>query len=154
MATVYAETQEEEYEYDKEADCTDLTGAVTYDDWSYGEYCDYYQDPYWTEDSDWWTNGWYGNWTWETDVAPTVPPAPSPPQPGPASNTAMSSAGFPEGRTASSELKTVPNVSVVHLTVKVTDVETGEAHSCQTRALVLYALCTKDLDWLEQFWQL
>ena len=57
MATVYDETQEEEYEYDEEADWTDWTGAVTYDDWTYGDYCDYYQDSYWTEDSDWWTDG-------------------------------------------------------------------------------------------------
>ena len=129
VATVYDETQEEEYEYDEEADWTDWTGAVTYDDWSYGDYCDFYQDSYWTEDSDWWTDGWYDNWTWETDVAPTVPPALSPPQPGPSSSTATSSAGFTEGRTASSTQNTVPNVSAVHSTVKVTDVETGETHS-------------------------
>ena len=41
----------------------------------------------------------------------------------------MSSAGFTEGRTASSTQNTVPNVSAVHSTVKVTDVETGETHS-------------------------
>ena len=129
VVTVCDETQEEEYEYDEEADWTDWTGALTYDDWSYGDYCDHYQDSYWTEDSEWWTDGWYDNWTWETDVAPTVPPAPSPPQPGPSSSTAMSSSGFTEGRTASSAQNTVPNVSAVHPTVKVTGVETGETHS-------------------------
>ena len=41
----------------------------------------------------------------------------------------MSSAGFTEGRTASSAQNTAPNVSAVHSTVKVTDVETGETHS-------------------------
>ena len=41
----------------------------------------------------------------------------------------MSSAGFTEGRTASSAQHTVPNVSAVHSNVKVTDVETGETHS-------------------------
>ena len=71
----------------------------------------------------------YDNWTWETDVAPTVPPAPSPPQPGPSSSTAMSSAGFTEGRTKSSAQSTVLNVAAVHSTVRVTDVKTGEAHS-------------------------
>ena len=44
VTTVYDETQEEEYEYDEGADWTDCTGAVTYDDWSYGDYCDFYQD--------------------------------------------------------------------------------------------------------------
>ena len=94
------------------------------------------------------TDGWYDNWTWETDVAPTVLPAPSPPQLGPSSSTAVSSAGFTEGRirTASSAQNTVPNVSDVHSTVRVTDVETGETYPL---ALVLHALCTKDLDWLE-----
>eukprot|EP00435_Cladocopium_sp_Y103_P056843 s686_g19.t1 len=119
VAPVYDETQEEEHEYDEEADWTDWTRAVTYDDWSYGDYCDYYQDSRWTEDSDWWDDGWYDNWTWETDVAPAVPPALSPPQPGPPSSTATSSAGFTEGRTASSAQNTAPNVSAVHSTVKV-----------------------------------
>ena len=58
-----------------------------------------------------------------------MPPASSPPQPGPSSGTALSSAGFTEGRTASSAQNTVPNVSAVHSTVKVTDVEAGETHS-------------------------
>ena len=52
VAAVYDETQKEECEYDEEADWTDWTGAVTYGNWSYGDYCDYYQDSYWTEDSD------------------------------------------------------------------------------------------------------
>ena len=55
-----------------------------------------------------------------------MPPAPSPPQPGPSSSTAMRSAHSTGGRTASSAQNTVPNVSAV---VKVTDVETGETHS-------------------------
>ena len=41
----------------------------------------------------------------------------------------MSSAGFTEGRTAPSAQNIVPNVSAVHSTVKLTDVETGETHS-------------------------
>ena len=40
MATVYDETQEEEYKCDEEADWTDWTEPMTYDDWSYGNYCD------------------------------------------------------------------------------------------------------------------
>ena len=41
----------------------------------------------------------------------------------------MSSAGFTEGRIASSAQNTVLNVSAVHSAVKATDVETGETHS-------------------------
>ena len=120
----------EEYEYDEEEnDWTDWTGAVTYDDWSYGDDYDYYQDPYWTDDSNWWTDGWYDNWTWETYGAPTVPPALSPPQPGPPSTDATSSASFTDGRTATSKQSTAPNVSAVHSTVRVTDIETGETQS-------------------------
>ena len=131
VATVYDETQEntEEYEYDEENDWTDWTGAVMYDDWSYGDDYDYYQDPYWTDDSNWWTDGWYDNWTWETYGAPTVPPALSPPQPGPPSTDATSSASFTDGRTATSKQSTAPNVSAVHSTVRVTDIETGETQS-------------------------
>ena len=132
VATVYDETQEytEETEYDEEEnDWTDWTGAVTYDDWSYGDDYDYYQEPYWSEDSNWWTDGWYDNWTWETYGAPTVPPALSPPQPGPLSNDVTSSAGFTDGRTATSKQSTAPNVSAVHSTVRVTDIETGETQS-------------------------
>lgn len=96
MMKLTQDIQNEEYEYyDEESDWTDRTGALTYDDWSYGDCCDCCQDPCGYDDSDWQTDGWYDHWTWETEHAPTASPALSQPQPHVSSSSLMEELQLP-----------------------------------------------------------
>ena len=111
-------------------DWMDWTGALT-DDWSYGFDHDWTQSD-WYDDSDWYDYGWYDNWTRSSGSDSVGPSALSQPQqPAASSSTAASStsfAGVQSGQTAPP-----PNVSALHSTVNVTDLETGETltHSVQ-----------------------
>ena len=85
-------------EYNNE-DWMDWTGALT-NDWSYGFDYDWTQLD-WYDDSDWYDYGWYDNWTWN-------------------SGSSTSFTGAQSGTAPP------PNVSALHSTVNVTDLETGE----------------------------
>ena len=79
----------------------------------------------WYDDSDWYDYGWTDNGTWSTGSDSTGASALSQPQqPAASSSTAASSTSFTgvqSGQTAPP-----PNVSALHSTVNVTDLETGE----------------------------
>ena len=112
-------------------DWMDWTGALT-DDWSYGFDYDWTQLD-WYDDSDWYDYGWTDNWTWSTGSDSTGTSALSQPQqPAASSSTAASSTSF-TGQTAAGQQ--TPNVSALHSTVNVTDLETGEtmAHTPSRR---------------------
>ena len=78
----------------------------------------------WYDDSDRYDYGW-NNWTWSTGSDAAGTPALSQPQRPAASNSTATSSnsftGVQSGQTAP-----VPNVSALHSTVNVTDLETGE----------------------------
>ena len=129
---VAAVTEENEELYDDwtndvteyyDEDWMDWTGALT-DDWSYGFDYDWTQLD-WFDDSDWYDYGWTDNWTWSTGSDSTGASALSQPQqPAASSSTAASSTSF-TGQTAAGQASP-PNVSALHSTVNVTDLETGE----------------------------
>ena len=80
----------------------------------------------WTgDDSDWYDYGWNDNWTWSTGNYPNGTPVLSQPQRPTASNSTAESSnsftGVQSGQTAP-----VPNVSALHSTVNVSDLETVE----------------------------
>ena len=129
---VAAVTEENEELYDNwtndvteyyDEDWMDWTGALT-DDWSYGFDYDWTQLD-WYDDSDWRDFGWTDNWTWSTGSDSTGASALSQPQqPAASSSTAASSTSF-TGQTAAGQASP-PNVSALHSTVNVADLETGE----------------------------
>ena len=94
------------------------------DDWSYGSDSDWTQLD-WYDDSDWYDYGWDDNWTWGTGNYPNGTSVLSQPQrPTASDSTAESSnsfTGVQPGQTAP-----VPNVSALHSTVNVSDLETVE----------------------------
>ena len=94
------------------------------DDWSYSSDYDWTQLD-WYGDSKWYDFGWNDNWTWSTGSDSIDVSVLSQPQlPTASSDTAASSTSFTgvqSGQTAPP-----PNVSALHSTVNVTDLETGE----------------------------
>ena len=125
---VAAVTEENEEAYDDwtndvteyyDEDWMDWTGALA-DDWS----CGFDYD--WTQ-LDWYDYGWNDNWTWSTGSDSTGTSALSQPQqPAASSSTAASPTSF-TGQTAAGQ--PAPNVSALHSTVNVTDLETGETRT-------------------------
>ena len=100
----------------------DWTGALT-DDWSYGFDHDWTQSD-WYDGSDWYDYGWYDNWTWSSGSDSVGPSALSQPQqPAASSSTAANSTSFTGAQDGTAP---PPNVSALHSTVNVTDLETGE----------------------------
>ena len=113
-------------------DWMDWTGALT-DDWSYGFDYDWTQSD-WYDGSDWYDYGWHDNWTWSSgsdSIGPSVLAQPQ--QPAASSSTAASSTSFTGAQSGTAP---PPNVSALHSTVNVTDLETGETltHSPSRRA--------------------
>ena len=103
-------------------DWMDWTGALT-DDWSYSFDHDWTQSD-WYDDSDWYDYGWYDNWTWGSGSDSVGPSALSQPQqPAASSSTAASSTSLTGAQPGTAP---PPNVSALHSTVNVTDLETGE----------------------------